>query len=266
MPKSSTKASPKSSTKANKLNKEIVDKLVSSGENLNDSLADEIIAAGAVLIPDLIAIMQDEDLADVGMPGEGCVPLHALELLKRMKAADALEPMLELIGRCDPDDALLGELISAVKTFGETALEPGLKFLDQTKAGSDHHNAILDALSGIGVKDERLFEALLKQLDDCPYLAAGNFVEYNNPAVLPHLVRALDKCKPLNDGGEAQVNEILELSYAIETFDGRLTKHQTKLVRGAKSFQARQRARVEREGKKVGFIPLTRPGVGVKVF
>jgi hypothetical protein len=210
--------------------------------------------------------MQDEDLADVGMPGEGNVPLHAIEILKRMKASDAIEPMLKLLERCEPDDSIFCDLMTALKSFGDAALEPGLKALEDTSANSDHYNAILDTLSGIGVKDQRLFSALLKQLDENPYLAAGNFTEYDDPAALPHLVAALDKCKPLNDGGENQVDQILELSYAIDTFKGKLTKQQSKLVRGAKSFRARQRARAERTGKNIGFIPLTRPGVGVKPF
>lgn len=256
---------PKSPAKT-KLNKELVEKLVGAGEKISDSLANEIANQGAGLIPDLIAIMQDEDLADVGMPGEGCVPLHAIEILKRMKATDAIEPMLNLLGRCEEDDSIYNDLISAIKTFGDAALEPGLKALEQLKSNSKHHNAILDTLAGIGVKDQRLFSAFLKQLDENPYLAAGNLLEYDDKAALPHLGAALDKCRPLNDGGEKQVDEILELSYAIEAFGAKLSKQQTKLLRGAKSYQARQRAIVERAGKKLGFIPLTRPGIGVKAF
>lgn len=256
---------PRTVSKA-KLNKALVEKLVAAGEKISDALADEIIATGNGAVADLIAIMKDEDLADVDSPGDGNVPVHAIRILERMQAAEAIEPMLELLGVCASGDEIYDTLILALKQFGAPVLEPALKALETADPGSEHYMALLDTLSGIGVQDERIYSALLKQLSEKPEQGALNLVEYANPAAIPHLLSELDKCKPLNEGGEAHVDQIIEIAAAVEILGGKLNKAQIKLQRGARSFQAKRRHQLNKSQKNIGYIPLTRPGVGVKLF
>jgi hypothetical protein len=215
-----------------KLNRELFTKLVHAGERLPTSVCAPIIAAGSEAIPELIAILKDAKLAMFDAPGKGYAPIHAVSILQEMKAVDAIEPMLQILSRCDAMDILYSTLIHALHSFGTSTLEPALRAYAVAK-NEDQRSAIASVLSGIHVHDPRIFSILLQQLEEDTELGAGALAEYGDQAALPYLSTALDACKLDHRGGIFANQEIIELAAAIKELGGELTECQASLVRAA---------------------------------
>src|SRR5215212_1283956 len=73
--------------------------LTQAGQQLPARLKERILAFGPSVIPPLVAILKDETLAADDAPGEGWAPIHAVELLGELKAAEAIEPLLRVLVR-----------------------------------------------------------------------------------------------------------------------------------------------------------------------
>jgi hypothetical protein len=215
-----------------KLNRELRTKLVHAGERLPKSVCAQIIDHGSEAIPELIEILKDAKLALFDAPGGGYAPIHAASILQEMKAVDAIEPMLQVLSRCDAMDILYSTLIHALQSFGTSVLESALRAYAVAE-NEDQRSAIASVLSGIHVHDPRIFSVLLQQLEEDTELGAGDFAEYGDQAALPYLSSALDACKLDRRGGMFANQEIIELAAAIKELGGELTECQASLVRAA---------------------------------
>lgn len=245
--------------------RELVDSFAAEGETLSQELLDSLLARGQEILPDLIAIVEDEELADVESCGEGFVPVHAARVLRELKAAEAVEAMLKTLARCDCADLLYGELIAALRAVGAQALEPVLKAHSQSDS-TDYCDALADVLSGIGVRDERIFSIFSEMLKRDPELAAANFVDYGDPAAIALLSGLLDRCKPHSNIDPYANSKIIELSCAIEELGGKLSKHQNSLLKRAKTKPKLKSSPSKTPPKVSGMMSLSRPGVGVKIY
>ncbi len=101
----------------------LLEELRQAGEEPAPALLDHIKALGSAAVQPLIALATDEALhnADAEDP-EGWAPLHAIELLGELGAAEAVEPLLPLLGW--HDDALLELLPQALGRIGQPAVAP----------------------------------------------------------------------------------------------------------------------------------------------
>lgn len=212
-----------------KVNRELITTLVNAGERLPTSVCTPIINRGSAVIPELIAILKDAELALSDTPGGGYAPIHAASILQGMKAVEAIEPMLQVLSRCDAMDILYSTLIHALQSLGAPVLEPALRAY-ATAENDDQRAAIASVLSGIHVRDQRVFSVLLQHLKEDPELGAGDLAEYGDPAALPYLYTALDACKLERQGGMFSNQEIIELAGAIEELGGMLTERQASSV------------------------------------
>ena len=167
-----------------KLNQALIDMLVSSGEQLTDSVSASIVDRGRDVIPDLIAIMIDDELAMSDAPGNGSVPIHAVSLLQRLNAVEAAEPMFQVLSRCDMMDVLYSTLISALESFGAPIIEIALNAYAIAE-DSDQRCAIASVLAGIHIRDPRIFSILLHVLQEEVESGACDLGEYGDPAALP---------------------------------------------------------------------------------
>ncbi len=193
---------------------DLVGQLVSAGERLAESVAEQILRRGHAVIPALIEILEDEELAQEDASGGGYAPIHAATILAELKAGDAIEPMLRVLARCDPMDILYSTLIHALESLGPRVLEPALA-AHAVAESEDQRAAIVNVLSGLNVRVDRILSIPLKMLEGDVELGAGLLAEYGDPAALPHLSAALDGCEPDGRGGLLVNQEVIELEAAI---------------------------------------------------
>jgi len=213
-----------------KLNGELVAELVSSGERLTESVRAAIIRRGRTVIPELVEILDNEDLGQGDAPGRGYAPIHATAILKDLKAVEAAETMLRVLCRCDVMDILHGTLVDALTSFGPPIVEPTLRAYAVAE-NEDQRAAIGSVLSRIHVRDSRILPILLQILEENVENGACDLAYYGDPSALPHLSSALDACKVDRQGGLFANQNIIELAAAIKDLGGRLTKYQAKLLR-----------------------------------
>ncbi|HEU4384850.1 MAG TPA: hypothetical protein VFR85_15310 [Anaeromyxobacteraceae bacterium] len=133
---------------------DLVAQLASGGERLPEPVARTIRDLGPGAIPALIEILEDDELARSGAPGGGHVPVHAATLLRDLGAAEAIEPMLRVLARCDPMDILYSALLEALESFGPAALEPALAAHAAARS-RDQRLAVSSVVSGLHVRDDR---------------------------------------------------------------------------------------------------------------
>lgn len=223
------------------LNGELVAQLASCGDRLAEPVARTIRGAGPGVIPVLVEILEDDELARSDAPGRGYVPIHAATMLADLGAAEAIEPMLRVLARCEPMDILFGALIDAAGSLGPPALEPALAAHASARS-KDQRMAVADVLSRLRVRDGRILRILLRSLEEEVGLGAGFLAEYGDPAALPRLGAALDACK-LERGGALLANQdVIELEAVIAELGGSLSESQRAKVRAVKAAREAERA------------------------
>lgn len=202
----------------------IVKKLLKTGSTLPAKLREEILAVGAEAVPPLLEILEDELLLQGDSPGKGFAPIHAMELLSKLGALGAIEPMLQLLAATDWQDIAHDRAIVLLPSLGAAVLEPALRAYAESEEGS-FRDSLRAVFGNLRVRDERVFRILLDQLEDDPASGAMNLADYGDPRALPNLSRTFDACEFKEDGPFA--NQVLiEIQDAIEELGGVLTMPQ----------------------------------------
>lgn len=222
---------------------DLIEQLARAGEHLSDAVRVFIRMQGAAVVPDLIATLQDDDLAHPEAPGKGYVPVHAATILRDLKAVEAIEPMLQVLETCDVEDVLYSTLVFRLQDFGELVVEPALKAY-QCAQNDNYRFALAEILASAGVRDERIMSILVAVLQKNPALGANFMADYGDSAALPYLSAALDKLKVNNQGSWLANAKIFELAEAIEKLGGTFTPSQARKVQAVRAQrEASKRAR-----------------------
>jgi len=224
-------------------NADVVARLVNAGERLPGSAAEALLRCGREVVPMLVEVLEDRALAQRDAPGGGYAPIHAARVLRDLEASEAIEPMLRVLARCDAMDLLYSALVEALGSFGSPVLEPALA-VHAAGESEDQRSAIADVLSRLSVRDRRVLAVLLRMLEDDVVLGAGLLAEYGDPAALPHLGAALDRCELDVRGGLLANQDIVELVAAIEELGGALSEDQKRRVRAVEAARDEVRARL----------------------
>ena len=117
------------------------------------------------VIPILIELAADEELALMDAPGEGFVPIHAVHLLGHLKAAEAVPTLIDLVAECEPDEYLFNEALSALKEIGEPAAEPLFQFMRYSRLPEAKAD-LAPTLVEVAGEDERTFPTLARLLEE----------------------------------------------------------------------------------------------------
>ena len=201
------------------------DLLLQAGNGLPASARTTILELNASAVPSLVEILEDEELLPETAPGEGFAPIHAVELLTAIGATEGVEPILRVLVRTHPLSMLRDRIMSRLGPLGEPVVEPALKAHTETK-DSDHQSALCSILASTRVRDERIFQLLLRQLIEEPEVGAMNLAEYGDPRALPDLSRAFDRYEVVVPGNMFSNHCAIELRAAIEELGGTLTPEQ----------------------------------------
>lgn len=192
-----------------------------------DELRAAIIARGPEAVEPLVELgcggggWWDDD-------GEGqWLSRNALLLLKEVGDARAVEPLLELLLELLDEYLFWGVLdgaLQALEGIGAPALEPVMEVLDSGEFPR-HRDLLIGVLSGLGVRDERIWALLVEQLGRDPEQAAGNLADYGDPAALPLLHAALARAplrRPEGLQGHQENRVFIEVLESIEELGGEL--------------------------------------------
>jgi hypothetical protein len=209
----------------------LVEKLFSLGERLPPGLREEILACGPAVESALCRLIDDDALFNLDARGQGWTALHAVTLLGALRATQSIPRLIALLASSNTDEYVWDRSMQALHAMGAPALEPCLAAHAATE-DDEARSSLASAMSGLGVKDERLFELLVERLDREVSISAANLASYGDERALPHLVRALDQYAfDPNDRSYFLGQDVVELCEAVERLDGVLTETQRRKLR-----------------------------------
>lgn len=149
---------------------------------------DDLLQFGDRAVAPLLAILQDRSTWHDDAPGGGVAPAKAARLLGRMRAPEAVEPLLEALEVLEPDEILYDAVMQALSAYGEHIVETAL---EHARAARDEHADLHEALTGVlvgsGVRDARIEAELRVVVRRDPHVGQAYLDWYGDP----ELARAL---------------------------------------------------------------------------
>ncbi len=164
-----------------------IGKLRQAGRTLPAKTHAAVLALGASVVPHLVDLLADDE--------GGWASVHAVDLLVDMKAEEAIRPMLAVLDEVELDDALPNRVTIRLPELGGAVLEPALELLSRSD-DEDTVYAVCEVLAKLGVRDDRVFDALRSLFDDDPAFAAGMLADYGDERGLHLVDRALADFQP----------------------------------------------------------------------
>lgn len=199
--------------------RELVAQVLHAGPKLPERLRRRVLDAGPAIVPALLDLAEDEEASLEDAPSEGYGPIHAVELLCDLRASEAVEPLFGLLISTDPLTILHDALIRRLPDLGAVLVEPGLRHLEGLDG--DLRSSVLAVLARAGVRDERIFAALVAHLRGNAQSAAMGLAQYGDPRAVPHLQRALVGVRLEGDDNPFGAGQdVIELIAAVEALGG----------------------------------------------
>lgn len=194
-------------------------RLVDAGPDLPPRLRRTVLELKDLAITPLLDILVDEELAS------GYAPSHAASLLGDLRAAAAIDPMLDLLQDTEWDDLLHDAIVQALPKIGAPIVEPALRAYAACD-DFDFRLSLADALARCGTRDDRILARLLELLEIEPDGAAMHLADYGDPRAIEHMSRSFDAYVPVPTVGPLGNQDLIELRCAIEQLGGSLTPAQ----------------------------------------
>lgn len=195
--------------------------LCACGEHLSPAARKAVLAEGDAALPVLCALLGDDTLHAPDAPGQGYVPLHAVELLGEIGAASAVPALLDALATADPLDYIWTDVINAVERIGPGALDAVLERLAVTPAAMVR-SGLCEILGKVGRGSPAARDAVLAMLDFDPMIAAMALARLGDPAVVPALQAKMLSIE-LQDSARLMPNqEMFELEAALLKLGGEI--------------------------------------------
>ncbi len=133
-----------------------------------------------------------------------------VDLFRHLRAPEAV-PFLVNLARRNPLD-IQDDLVEAIVQFGGESVDPLLALLAELEAKGEDTGDVPFLLSQLGIRDERILNALLLKLEDDEWDAALLLGMYGDPAAIPSLEKALAGLDPSSTDAFRIKSYIQELS------------------------------------------------------
>jgi hypothetical protein len=198
--------------------KPLIGQLRSTSETMPAELRSSIVALGAAVTPDLLAVLEDPELAAEDSPAGGWPPIHAADLLVELRAESAIGPLLKLLREGDLDDILSLRIAVELPRFGAAAQDPLLAELAST-TDPERRLTLCEILSCLGLRDERVWNAVSGEFYASPVLCASFLARYGDPRGIPLIEDALYDCHPDDKWARHDIRALVE---AYKTLAGAL--------------------------------------------
>jgi hypothetical protein len=203
---------------------------------LPEALRQPCVAAGAAMVPALIALLES-GLADDQAEPEGAL-CQAVDLLGALGDARAVPILLRCLAHDDLFDGLAPPAAAALRPLGPAALDDCLAAYAMT-TGEAFRDRLAGVLSRSGVHDERIYACLIETLQRTPELGANYLAEYGEARALDVLAHTFDTL-PLRHEEVPLANPVfIELRAAIEELGGQLTATQHQKFEAADAARRR---------------------------
>jgi hypothetical protein len=191
---------------------EAIARLRQTGEELPQSLRDEVLTLGSSVIANLIQLAQIEAVETENAPGKAWPLIHAVALLIDLKAEVAIEPLLQILRTSIYNGSVYNEISIRLPDLGAAVVEPALRLAHDQDIDNAFFEALCCVLSDAGVRDERIFECLCRQFENSQLLGAGAFANYGDERALPLLRQAIEDFEPIWDSefGMLELREFLD--------------------------------------------------------
>jgi len=210
---------------------------------------------GEAAIPWLTELLGEEQLLLGEHPRAWEILERAAALLGELGSGEAeAEALVRLLWLYEPRFiAYEGILAAVVGGVGGAALEPLLRAWSLWRDGqvpgawaedADPSTGIAEALSNLGVRDDRILAVLLEVLASAPALGASFLEQYGDPAALPTLSRALDQ--QTVEPNSLFLTPFAELEMAILALGGELSASQRDRVTRARAAQCQASDKMRR--------------------
>jgi hypothetical protein len=150
--------------------------------------------------------------------------------------------MIRILRETDPDTWTHGQVTRLMPQFGVAALEP-LLAAHAASIDPEFRKDCCSVLAKLGLRDDRIFQALIEGMEHNPDAGAMWVAEYGDPRALPLLSAALNRFEESRDPNPFANHAVIELEDAIRRLGGTLTPAQQ---RKAQRIFANDRPKRER--------------------
>jgi hypothetical protein len=214
----------------------LVQRLRTVGSDLPRPLAKQIVALGPDATALLLRLLDERPLTDEAgqsSAADACAEcgqqhddlpwarFHAIDLLTELREPAAVTAMLKIIASTTSDEPIHDKVVERLPDFGEVALEPTLAALAQTPKATETAESLCCMLSALGVRDERILQALLDLLKVKPRAGAAYLADYGDPAACSALLDVITASQPDVEDSSARL-EFLDLLDAYASLGGEL--------------------------------------------
>lgn len=120
------------------------------------------------LIPSLIDMVQDEELWGEYSEGAGWAPIHAVDLLGKLRAVEAVPTLIDVMGETEWDEIIHDHAVSALTEIGSPAGRAVLETLRYTR-NHQLKTSLTGILGKVGRDEPETFERLAILYDELPW-------------------------------------------------------------------------------------------------
>lgn len=163
---------------------------------LPDALRARVLARGAELVPELLAMVRNPDLSGecggpFGRPRGGWALLNAVDLLCELKVADAVEPLLDILESTRfGGDVVHDWLLDWLPLIGEPVVEPAFARL-AASVDEAAQQSLRWVLWDTKVQDERIWTLACRAFEENQEMGALAFQGHGDLRALPILEEAI---------------------------------------------------------------------------
>ncbi len=173
----------------------LIDRLYEGEDALTRDLEKAFAARRDEAIPLLMELAEDEELWREESPGQGWVPIHAVELLGNLRAQEAVPTLIDIIAASEPADIIQNQAMFALEKIGAPAAPAVLDTIHYTR-DRDLKADLATILGKVGRGRADTFDtlaALYKELkwDEFRIFAVAGMADLGDRRAIPILEQAL---------------------------------------------------------------------------
>ncbi len=194
---------------------QLLEPLYKGERALTKSQEQAIAAQRDEVIPHLIELVEDQDLWPNDAPGQGWVPIHAIDLLGKLHANEAVPMLIDTMAASDWEEIIHDRCIVALEEIGAPAAPAVIETVRYTR-DLTLKASLASILGKIGKETPGTFDALVNLFEELSWdqeriFAVWGLAELGDRRAIPILEQALQDRKTPPDAREELEGALSEL-------------------------------------------------------